>query len=205
MKTTEELLKELRMGPEGPDSRNDRNNKLHGLYDLIKDYVNQDAIMVEIGSYRGASTELFAKHCKKIHAIDPWSKVVEGKYVNVTRATRKMPAQMEAEEVFLKRMSAYNNVEIIKDFSYNVYDRFEDQSLDMIYIDGHHTFDAALEDVRQWLPKLKTGGVLAGHDYSLPEIKKLVDMITESIPERKRYRDTSWAFVKPNTQIESKI
>ena len=193
------------MGPEGPDSRNDRNNKLHGLYELIKDFVNQDTVMVEIGSYRGASTELFAKHCKKIHAIDPWSKVVEGKYVNVSRATRKMPAQMEAEEVFLERMSAYNNVEIIKDFSYNVYSQFEDESLDLVYIDGHHSDRAVYEDVQHWLPKLKVGGVLSGHDYHLNGIRLVVNKITEILKIRKRYEDGSWAFVKPRTGVEKEI
>ena len=194
-----ELLSERRM--DDPDDR--KSNYVKGLYDLVKDYVNENTVMAEIGCYRGVSTELFALHCKKIFAIDPWDLVLEGKYVNVSRATAKLPRQLEAQRVFNERVSSYNNVETIRGWSYDsdIYNKFEDNSLDMIYIDGHHTFDAGLEDVRNWFPKLKVGGVLAGHDYYLIEIKKLVDAVTEQIPERKRYSDGSWAFIKPNREI----
>jgi len=199
----EELLQERRMGeiadPNKPDSY------VHGLYELIKDYVTKDSVMVEIGCYRGVSTELFALHCGKIFAIDPWSKVCEGKYVNVERATRKMPEQLEAERVFEERMGGYKNIEIIKDFSYNVYDKFPDSSLDVVYVDGHHSEKACLEDIKNWFPKLKVGGVMSGHDYQIGQIAMVVNQVTKVIPERKRYKDGSWAFIKPREGIEKEI
>ena len=197
-----ELITERRMGP---DSRDMRKNYVHGLYDLIKDFVNEDTVMAEIGCYRGVSTELFAMHCKRIYAIDPWDLVCDGKYVNVTRATKKMPQQLEAQRTFLVRAMSYDNIEPIRDFSYNAYEKFKAESLDMVYVDGHHSYRACLEDVRTWLPKIKVGGVIAGHDYHLAEINRVVKMITKAIPERKRYKDESWAFVKPRNGIERDI
>lgn len=38
--------------------------------------------------------------------------------------------------------------------------------LDFVFLDGCHTFDAVSEDIRSWKPKLKPGGILAGHDYN---------------------------------------
>lgn len=38
-------------------------------------------------------------------------------------------------------------------------------SLDFVYIDAQHHYEAVKADLATWYPKLKTGGLLAGHDY----------------------------------------
>ena len=43
--------------------------------------------------------------------------------------------------------------------------RFDDASLDFVFIDAAHEKDAVLADIKAWLPKVKKGGVIAGHDY----------------------------------------
>lgn len=43
--------------------------------------------------------------------------------------------------------------------------KFDDRSLDFVYIDGDHSFDGCRSDILAWAPKVKIGGVLAGHDY----------------------------------------
>jgi hypothetical protein len=42
---------------------------------------------------------------------------------------------------------------------------FPDESLDFIYIDANHAYDFVVEDIKLWFPKLKKGGIFAGHDY----------------------------------------
>jgi hypothetical protein len=42
---------------------------------------------------------------------------------------------------------------------------YEDESLDFVFIDGDHEYHAVRDDLSVWLPKLKWGGTLAGHDY----------------------------------------
>lgn len=42
---------------------------------------------------------------------------------------------------------------------------FDDRSLDVVYIDAEHTFDAVIRDIKAWAPKVKPGGLLCGHDY----------------------------------------
>merc|ERR1712060_898593 len=41
----------------------------------------------------------------------------------------------------------------------------QDQSLDLAFLDGDHSEEALAADIRAWAPKVKSGGVLAGHDY----------------------------------------
>ncbi len=39
-------------------------------------------------------------------------------------------------------------------------------ALDFVYIDGDHKYDSVWEDIKLWYPKLRVGGILAGHDYN---------------------------------------
>lgn len=53
-----------------------------------------------------------------------------------------------------------------------------DGSLDLVFIDGDHTYHAVRSDLNAWWPKLKgTGGIMCGDDYrpKLPGVKKAVD------------------------------
>jgi hypothetical protein len=40
-----------------------------------------------------------------------------------------------------------------------------DASFDYVYVDADHTYDGVRDDLRCWFPKVRAGGVLAGHDY----------------------------------------
>ena len=55
--------------------------------------------------------------------------------------------------------------------------QFDDASIDAIYIDGDHRYEAVKNDIKAWLPKVKPGGIVAGHDYGWDGVKKAVDEI----------------------------
>jgi len=54
---------------------------------------------------------------------------------------------------------------------------FEDRSIDFVFIDAGHEYNDIKLDIINWLPKVKQGGVLAGHDYLYGNnnVKKVVD------------------------------
>ena len=50
-----------------------------------------------------------------------------------------------------------------------------DESLDYVYVDARHDYCATYEDIDLWWPKLKPGGILAGHDYLYAEQERVQD------------------------------
>ncbi len=47
-----------------------------------------------------------------------------------------------------------------------------DHSLDFAFLDADHTYDAVRNDLARWWPKIKSDGILAGHDYEAPRDKR---------------------------------
>ena len=79
-----------------------------------------------------------------------------------------------------ERLKLYN-AKIIQKTSMEALNDFADRSLDFIYIDGDHSFDAVILDIVFWSSKVKRGGIVACHDYCngyLSGVIKAVDAYT---------------------------
>ena len=60
---------------------------------------------------------------------------------------------------------------------------FEDGELDFVFIDGEHSYEAAKADIETWWPKVRSGGILMGHDYDrqrFPGVCRAVDEFAQS-------------------------
>lgn len=49
--------------------------------------------------------------------------------------------------------------------------------LDFVFVDGDHSYEGCLADIRAWLPLVRDGGVIAGHDYDWPGVRRAVDEV----------------------------
>lgn len=86
---------------------------------------------------------------------------------------------------------------------------FNDGSLDLVYVDGYaHTGQEGGQTLRDWWPKVKRGGILAGHDYDAekwPQTVKHVDRFVAAhklelhVIPRGRTKHPSWC-VRKGTQ-----
>jgi len=164
-----------------------------GLENLVKYISNRinikESTIVEIGSYQGESTEIFAKHFKKVIAIDPWQNGYDKNDIASYHCSMSI-----VESAFDERMKKYNNVEKIKNYSHLSVNDFDDESVDIVYIDGDHTFEGCKRDIECWLPKIKKSGFLSGHDYYKSrnhQVTKAVE--TFGYPD-KTFEDTSWVI-----------
>lgn len=116
---------------------------------------------VEVGVAAGEYSEILCqKNPKmKIYGIDPWKPYKD--YRDYTRSATFASLYDEA----VKRLSKYPNYVFINEFSKNALERFDDNSLDFVYIDANHKEPFISEDIAGWNRKVKPGGILSGHDY----------------------------------------
>src|SRR5262249_50144311 len=66
---------------------------------------------------------------------------------------------------------------------------FDDGSIDFCFIDAAHDFESVLDDVQAWLPKVKPGGRLAGHDI---EMKSVHQAVHTALGENWRIDGSCW-------------
>lgn len=72
-------------------------------------------------------------------------------------------------------MLEFKQVRVIRLPSIEAAGLFPDKYFDMVYIDANHSYPAVTQDIKSWLPKVKIGGILGGHDYNKEAVRKAVD------------------------------
>lgn len=86
--------------------------------------------------------------------------------------------RLEFIERVQNRLSRYNEtgrLSLLVEDSSVAAEKFPDEYFDYVYIDAQHEYDNVLKDIKAWLPKVKKGGFLAGHDYGLPGVMKAIN------------------------------
>jgi hypothetical protein len=118
----------------------------------------------EIGVWHGKFSEAFCKHNPKLHmhAVDPWTSY--GGWWDSKNQGDVSTIMREAYEAATARLAPYTCT-IHRGFSADVAPTIPDRSLDFVFIDGNHSYEAALQDLQLWSPKVKVGGLITGHDY----------------------------------------
>ena len=86
-----------------------------------------------------------------------------------------------ARETAIRRLSKYPKCTIIEQTSMRAACDVTENSLDFVYIDGDHSFDAVVCDLVEWTKRVRPGGIVSGHDYirRYPGLKKAVDIYVE--------------------------
>ncbi len=142
-----------------PEDESRKRQRWHVLVDLIHDLCPaEDAIVVDLGTYRGTSSAHIHKYCpqvKCIYAIDIQEPDPERSLI------RDLP-----------------RVKFVKGYSDACAGQFSDASVDLIFVDADHSQAGVHKDLAAWAPKIKRGGVIAGHDYGSrrhPGVKRAVD------------------------------
>jgi predicted O-methyltransferase YrrM len=128
-------------------------------------------VIVEIGSYLGASTAFMAYAATTkggtVHAIDTWQNDAMG--AEGTRDTYAEFCQNTRPFEHFITMHRAHSLEVAKNVG--------TIPCDMLFIDGDHHFDAVVADLRHWLPSLKPGGMLAMHDIDHPDVKRAFETV----------------------------
>ena len=132
-------------------------------------------IGVEVGVDKGEfSAHLLGKSkLEKLYCVDTWQDDFGSNYkpgfYDPNGNNRYIEAATNLKE-FAERiiLAKGTSVEMANQFS----NALPGKEVDFCYIDGDHTYEGVYVDIRAWLPKLKIGGILAGHDYKYKEDAK---------------------------------
>jgi 2-polyprenyl-3-methyl-5-hydroxy-6-metoxy-1,4-benzoquinol methylase len=159
---------------------------LQGLIDLVN-YINKthdtkELTLLEIGSFKGESSEIFAKNFKKITCVDSWVGASVEMYL-------KTCTPEDIETAFDERMKVYDNVEKIKLTSKEAVEKIKNK-FDVIYIDAAHDYNNVIQDITLWKDRAKL--IICGHDYNKNHkgVIKAVNQCYEK-PDM-LFKDSSW-------------
>jgi predicted O-methyltransferase YrrM len=167
------------------------------IYTQVVQEASDGSKFVEVGSWLGRSAAFMAVEIansgKKIdfYAVDTWRGSAEH-----TGVVAKNGGSVR--EIFDSNMERGGVGQIVKPVeapSVEAAERFADGSLDFVFVDASHDFVNVFADVRAWYPKVKPGGVIAGHDIGWGG---LLAAVQQRVPARSiKERVTSWWFRKP--------
>jgi len=128
---------------------------------------------------------------KKLYLIDPYWEFPRASG-NGVRPTEEM--QQIKSEALINLKKYEDKIEWVFDYSWNVADQIEDESLDFVYIDGDHRYEAVYKDIELYFSKVKIGGLIGGHDY-IPREKGVIRAVNKFFPKI-NHKNWDWWTVK---------
>ena len=131
------------------------------LRKFSKTFLKVASNLVEIGSYAGESAQVFSEFVQVVYCVDPWMALIDSSDPCV-----QIETIVPAEKEFDRRMSLNPKLKKLKMKGVDAAPLFADGTIDAVYIDGLHSAKFVAEDIKTWLPKIKIGGWIGGHDYS---------------------------------------
>jgi predicted O-methyltransferase YrrM len=159
------------------------------LLSLSKGLAN-GSVLVEIGSYLGASSCLISLGAKNknntLYCVDTWQNdaMTEGK--------------RETFDIFKENTSDFGDIICpLRGKSDEVAAAF-DKQIDFIFFDGDHSYEGIKTDWEKWSPKLKRGAVTVFHDWGWAEgvMKVINEDVKPHVAKEGSLPNMYWAWIK---------
>lgn len=135
--------------------------------------LGKNPVGVEVGVFTGAlSRLLLAKEDLTLYMVDSWlGHDPDSEYAQTDFHGQLSQAEQDAYCLYTTETTAFagKRAKIIRKPSVEAANDFEDASLDFVFIDADHTYKGVKADINAWLPKVKKGGWICGHDYENPD------------------------------------
>ncbi len=147
---------------------------------------SHSSFIAEIGSWMGRSTcAIAANTTGEVFSVDTWAGSYEqGDALNGKDdlwLLRQFQTNTKGLHITPVRKTSLDAARFFFNFGY---------TFDMIFIDAMHEYDSVYADIKAWMPLLKPGGVLCGHDFH-PNWPGVIQAVNELIPSF-RVVDTIW-------------
>lgn len=141
---------------------------------IILDTLPRASVGVEVGVWKGDMSAKLLRRVRpeKLLLVDPWA--FDPRFADSLFGGHTAKSQADMDAIWEKVCNRFSNevkqgvVAIHRSTSAGVAGSVADESVDWVYIDGNHTYEFVLEDLRCWYPKVRPGGLVAGDDYGRP-------------------------------------
>jgi predicted O-methyltransferase YrrM len=161
------------------------------LYRLAFQCKSSETVAVEVGSYLGASSLFIAsalnrsKYTSKLYCVDTWQN------------TAMSDGEQDTWIAFKRNTQNFKNIFPLRGTSVQVAAEFQNK-IDFLFLDGDHSYEGVKTDVDSWLPKVKSGGVVAMHDIGWAEgVQQVVrEDVLPRVVKSGRLPNLFWANVK---------
>jgi hypothetical protein len=129
---------------------------------------------VELGSWTGRSAaycvvELMNQNkLGQFYCVDTWLGGQEHYDWDILK---------DLESIFYQNLAPVKHmITPIKELSWQAAERFADESVDFCYVDAGHTYDCVSQDLAAWWPKVRSGSLFGGDDYTkgYPDLQRAV-------------------------------
>lgn len=120
-------------------------------------------VTCEVGVAEGNFSRDICQQWKpsKHYLVDNWSPIGE-------RGDGSFPQEWHTQNYnkAVAKMKPYKEIAVfLRGPSWHMSQHVPDNSLDLLYLDANHSYEGVKKDLEAWFSKVKTGGVIAGHDY----------------------------------------
>lgn len=113
----------------------------------------------EVGVLFGDFAQKFADLLDMLHLVDPWDEQPAQDYRDSQNAKSHLESAWWACKGRLPKATFHRML------SLQAAPLFDDGYFQMVYLDGNHSHFAVSADIAAWWPKVRPGGILAGHDF----------------------------------------
>lgn len=160
--------------------------------DRLLRYFPSGARVAEIGVAKGHFTQQVRTVCKpSFYAlVDPWRYQDENIYYGDSNNAAQADQDRRHAAVSKRFESSKlgRECKVFRMFSADAVKEFPDKHFDWVFIDANHSYEACLEDLRLWAPKVSDDGLLCGHDFAVHGAARaakygVVDAVKEFVKE----------------------
>lgn len=168
----------------------DHVKKERGFF-LDEKFVTSGSVGAEIGVAEGNVSWYMMKYGNvgKIHLVDPWEVTTKKQIINekdnmyFAKFKDEILAKYEEVKRRFEDEIASGSIIVHKMNGIDAAKEIEDNSLDWVFIDDDHTYEATYENYQAYIPKLKVGGYLLGDDHRKVLWFKVIEATNDILKE----------------------
>jgi len=147
--------------------------RYHVLSEHIREFGFQVGAELGVSSGETFFNILDANPNLFLYGIDTWVLQKDNKIENYDK-DEKITLEQRKKTVFSLLPHYTNRCKIYEERTDKAHKHFENDSLDFIFIDADHSYESVKRDIKLWTPKVKTTGMIFGHDLNWGSVARAV-------------------------------